>query len=324
MRTQAFAGPTATAISIVMLGALLTPVQAAYPERPVRVIVGLAPGGGTDTIARIMTQKLTEAFGQSFVIDNRPSSGGNIAGEMLARAQPDGYTLLVITPTHVVNGSLFTDIRYNVVRDFTGVVNMVYSQYALSVRTSVPAHTVAEFIALAKTTPQKLLYASSGIGTANHLSAELFKSMAGIDLTHVPYKGSAPAVNALLSGEVQALFSSLGGLIPHVRAGRLRTLGVTGPRRTPTAPEIPTIAEAGVPGFEVSGWYGLAATAKTPAATIERLNAAVNKSLPDLRERYAGIGADTAGGTAAEFNAYLKSETEKWARVVKLSGAKVE
>ncbi len=289
--------------------------RAAYPDRPVRVIVGLAPGGGTDTIARIMTQKLTEAFGQSFVIDNRPSSGGNIAGELLARAQPDGYTLLVITPTHVVNGSLFTDIRYNVLRDFTGVVNMVYSQYALSVRTSVPATTVAEFIALAKSAPQKILYASSGIGTANHLSAELFKSMAGVDLTHVPYKGSAPAVSALLSGEVQVLFSSLGGLIPHVKAGRLRT---------PSAPEIPTIAEAGVPGFEVSGWYGLAATAKTPTATIERLNAAVNKSLPDLRERYAGIGADTAGGTAVEFNAYLKSETEKWARVVKLSGAKVE
>ena len=281
--------------------------RAAYPDRPVRVIVGLAPGGGTDTIARIMRQKLTEAFGQSFVIDNRPSSGGNIAGELLARAQPDGYTLLVITPTHVVNGSLFTDIRYNVLRDFTGVVNMVYSQYALSVRTSVPATTVAEFIALAISSPQKILYASSGIGTANHLSAELFKSMAGVDLTHVPYKGSAPAVSALLS--------SLGGLIPHVKAGRLRT---------PSAPEILTIAEAGVPGFEVSGWYGLAATAKTPTATIERLNAAVNKSLPDLRERYAGIGADTAGGTAVEFNAYLKSETEKWARVVKLSGAKVE
>jgi len=166
---------------------------------------------------------------------------------------------------------------------------------------------VAEFIALAISSPQKILYASSGIGTANHLSAELFKSMAGVDLTHVPYKGSAPAVSALLS--------SLGGLIPHVKAGRLRT---------PSAPEILTIAEAGVPGFEVSGWYGLAATAKTPTATIERLNAAVNKSLPDLRERYAGIGADTAGGTAVEFNAYLKSETEKWARVVKLSGAKVE
>jgi tripartite-type tricarboxylate transporter receptor subunit TctC len=314
----------AAAASLAAVLPAFSPANAAYPERPVRVIVGLAPGGGTDTIARIMTQKLTEVFNQSFVIDNRPSSGGNIAGELLARAQPDGYTLLVITPTHVVNGSLFTDIRYNVLRDFTGVVNMVYSQYALSVRTSVPATTVAEFIALAKSSPQKILYASSGIGTANHLSAELFKSMAGVDLTHVPYKGSAPAVSALLGGEVQVLFSSLGGLIPHVKAGRLRTLGVTGPKRTPSAPDIPTIAEAGVPGFEVSGWYGLAATAKTPAATIERLNAAVNKSLPELRERYAGIGADTAGGSAAEFNAYLKSETEKWARVVKLSGAKVE
>ena len=314
-------------IAVASLAAVLSvfsAAHAAYPERPVRVIVGLAPGGGTDTIARIMTQKLTEVFGQSFVIDNRPSSGGNIAGELLARAQPDGYTLLVITPTHVVNGSLFTDIRYNVLRDFTGVVNMVYSQYALSVRTSVPANTVGEFIALAKTSPQKILYASSGIGTANHLSAELFKSMAGVDLTHVPYKGSAPAVSALLGGEVQVLFSSLGGLIPHVKAGRLRTLGVTGPKRTPSAPEIPTIAEAGVPGFEVSGWYGLAATAKTPAATVERLNAAVNKALPELRERYAGIGVDTAGGSAVEFNAYLKSETEKWARVVKISGAKAE
>ena len=314
----------AAVASLAAVLSVFSAAHAAYPERPVRVIVGLAPGGGTDTIARIMTPKLTEVFGQSFVIDNRPSSGGNIAGELLARAQPDGHTLLVITPTHVVNGSLFTDIRYNVLRDFTGVVNMVYSQYALSVRTSVPANTVGEFIALAKTSPQKILYASSGIGTANHLSAELFKSMAGVDLTHVPYKGSAPAVSALLGGEVQVLFSSLGGLIPHVKAGRLRTLGVTGPKRTPSAPEIPTIAEAGVPGFEVSGWYGLAATAKTPAATIDRLNAAVNKSLPELRERYAGIGADTAGGSAAEFNAYLKSETEKWARVVKLSGAKAE
>jgi tripartite-type tricarboxylate transporter receptor subunit TctC len=288
------------------------------------VIVGLAPGGGTDTIGRIMTQKLSDIFGQSFVVDNRPSAGGNIAGELLARALPDGYTMLVITPTHVVNPSLFSDVRYNVLRDFAPVINMVYSQYALSVRTSVPANTVIEFIALAKSSPQKIIYASSGIGTANHLSAELFKSMAGIDMVHVPYKGSAPAFSALLSGEVQVLFSSLGGLIPHVKAGRLRTLGVTGPRRTPSAPDIPTIAEAGVPGYEVSGWYGLATTAKTPAATIERLNAAVNRALPELRERYANIGADIAGGTSAEFGAYLKSELEKWARVVKLSGAKVE
>lgn len=300
------------------------PAQAAYPDRPVRVIVGLAPGGGTDTIARILTQKLSDMFGQSFVVDNRPSAGGNIAGELLARAQPDGYTLLVVTPTHVVNPSLFTDIRYNVLRDFAAVVNLVNSQYALSVRIALPATTVAELIALAKSSPQKISYASSGIGTANHLSAELFKSMAGIDMVHVPYKGAAPAFSALLAGEVQVLFSSLGGLIPHVKAGRLRTLGVTGPKRTPSAPDIPTIAEAGVPGYEVSGWYGLATTAKTPPAIIERLNAAVNRALPELRERYASIGADIAGGTSAEFSAYLKSELEKWARVVKLSGAKVE
>ena len=309
---------------LIVAAFAVAPASAAYPDRPVRVIVGLAPGGGTDTIGRIMAQKLSDIFGQSFVVDNRPSAGGNIAGELLARALPDGYTLLVITPTHVVNPALFSDIRYNVLRDFAAVGNMVYSQYALSVRTSVPATTVAEFIALAKSAQQKIAYASSGIGTANHLSAELFKSMAGIDLVHIPYKGSAPAVSALLSGEVQVLFSSLGGLIPHVKAGRLRTLGVTGPKRTPSAPEIPTIAEAGVPGYEVSGWYGLATTAGTPAAVIERLNAAINRALPELRERYAGIGADIAGGSAAEFSAYLKSELEKWARVVKLSSARVE
>jgi len=201
---------------------------------------------------------------------------------------------------------------------------MVNSQYALSVRTSLPVTTVTELIALAKSSPQKIAYASSGIGTANHLSAELFKTMAGIDMVHIPYKGAGPAVSALIAGEVNVMFSSLGGLIPHVKAGRLRTLGVTGAKRTPTAPDIPTIAEAGVPGYEVGGWYGLATTAGTPKPVIERLNAAVNRALPELRERYAGIGADIAGGSAAEFSAYLKSEREKWARVVKLSGAKVE
>ena len=311
----------------VSFGAALTAVQpafAAYPDRPVRMIVGLAPGGGTDTIGRIMAQKLTDILGQSVVVDNRPSAGGNVAGEMLARAQPDGYTLLVITPTHVVNPALFTDIRYNVLRDFAAVANMVNSQYALSVRTSLSVTTVTEFIALAKSSPQKIAYASSGIGTANHLSAELFKTMAGIDMVHIPYKGAGPAVSALIAGEVNVMFSSLGGLIPHVKAGRLRTLGVTGAKRTPTAPDIPTIAEAGVPGYEVGGWYGLATTAGTPKPVIDRLNAAVNRALPELRERYAGIGADIAGGSAAEFSAYLKSELEKWARVVKLSGAKVE
>ncbi len=315
---------TAAVVVAAVAFAAALPSFAAYPDRPLRMIVGLAPGGGTDTIGRIMAQKLSDLLGQSVVVDNRPSAGGNVAGEMLARAQPDGYTLLVITPTHVVNPALFTDIRYNVLRDFAAVANMVNSQYALSVRISLPVTSVAEFIALAKSSPRKIAYASSGIGTANHLSAELFKTMAGIDLVHIPYKGAGPALSALIAGEVNVMFSSLGGLIPHVKAGRLRTLGVTGAKRTPTAPEIPTIAEAGVPGYEVGGWYGLATTAGTPTPVIERLNAAVNRALPELRERYAGIGADIAGGTAAEFSAYLRSELEKWARVVKQSGARVE
>jgi tripartite-type tricarboxylate transporter receptor subunit TctC len=298
--------------------------QNSYPERPVRVLVGLAPGGGTDTVTRVMTQKLTDVLGQPFVVDNRPSSGGNVAGELAARAAPDGYTLITVTPTHVVNPSLFRDLRYDALKDFAPIALMVYTNYVLSVGASVPATSVKELIALAKSRTPPLIYASTGIGSANHLSAELFKSMAGIDMVHVPYKGGAPALSALLSGEVQVMFSSSGGLFPHVKAGRVRALAVTGAKRSTSEPEIPTIAEAGVPGYEVTGWYGLAATAGTPNAVIERLNVAVNRVLPELRERYANLGTEVSGGTAAEFGAYLKSEREKWARVVKISGAKVD
>jgi len=295
-----------------------------YPDRPVRVLVGLAPGGGTDTIARIMTQKLADAFGQSFVVDNRPSAGGNVAGEMAARAAPDGYTLITVSPTHVVNPSLWKDLRYDALKDFSPIVLLVYTSYVLSVRTTVPVNSVKELIAYAKTQPQKLSYASTGIGSANHLSGELFKSMAGIDMIHVPYKGGAPALSALLGGEVQVMFSSSGGLLPHIKAGRVRALGVTGPRRTAAAPDVPTIAEAGVPGFEVLGWYGFAAPARTPKLIIDKLNTTINRLLPDVKERYAALGLEVSGGTPAAFGAFLKSEFEKWARVVKISGAKVE
>ena len=254
-----------------------------YPERPVRVLVGLAPGGGTDTVTRVMTQKLSDVLGQPFIVDNRPSAGGNVAGELAARAAPDGYTLITVTPTHVVNPSLFRDVRYDAVRDFAPIVLMVYTNYVLSVRTSVPVTSVKELIALAKNQPQRLSYASTGIGSANHLSAELFKSMAGIDMVHVPYKGGAPAFSALLSGEVQVMFSSSGGVFPHVKAGRVRALAVTGAKRSLSAPDIPTIAEAGVPGYDVTGWYGMAATAGTPKAVIERLNVTINRALPELR-----------------------------------------
>ena len=294
-----------------------------YPDRPVRVLVGLAPGGGTDSVARLMTQKLADTLGQSFVVDNRPSAGGSVAGEMAARAAPDGYTLITVTPTHVINPSLYRSVLYDAIRDFAGVGQIVHAQYYLSVGNAVPAASVKELIAVAKTRDPRLSYASSGIGSANHLSGELFKTMAGIEMTHIPYKGGSPALSALISGEVQVSFTS-GVIIPHARAGRLKTIAVTGAKRTPLAPDIPTINEAGVPGYEVVGWYGMAAPAKTPKAIIERLNSAMNRVLPELRERYAALGMDLAGGSASDFDALLRKERDKWAKVVKLSGAKVE
>jgi tripartite-type tricarboxylate transporter receptor subunit TctC len=294
-----------------------------YPDRPVRVIVAQAPGGGTDSVTRLITQKFADAFNQSFVVDNRPGAGGNIAGEMAARAAPDGYTLLTVTPTHVINPSLYRKVLYDAIKDFAGVARIVDAQYYLSVSNSVAATSVKELVTLAKTRTPPLSYASSGMGTANHLAGELFKTMAGIEMTHIPYKGGAPALSALIAGEVQVSFTS-GVIIPHARAGRLKTIAVTGAKRTPLAPEIPTIHEAGVAGYEVVGWYGMAAPAKTPRVIVEKLNAAINRALPELRERYTALGMDLAGGSAGEFDMLLRNERDKWAKVVKLSGATVE
>ena len=311
-------------VTLVMAGTWATSALAqSYPTRSVRVLVGLAPGGGTDTVARVMTQKLSDTLGQSFVVDNRPSAGGNVAGELAARATPDGHTLIIVTPTHVTNPSLFRDLRYDAIKDFAAVGLIVYAQYYLSVSHTLPVATVSELLALAKSRAQPLSYASSGIGSANHLSGELFKTMAGINLVHVPYKGGAPALNALIAGEVQVSFTSSTAL-PHAKAGRLKTIAVTGAKRSPAAPHVPTIKESGVPGYEVVGWYGMAAPAKTPKAVIERLNTTINRALPELRERYENLGLEVAGSTPAEFSAFLISERDKWARVVKLSGAKVE
>ena len=307
----------------LVLAASLTQA-ASYPERPVRVLVGLAPGGGTDTYARIISSRLSETLGEQFVVDNRPGAGGNVAGELAAHAVADGYTLLVATPTSVINSHLFRNMRYDVLKDFTPVVQLVNSQFVLSVRSSVPVNSVKELIALARAEGGKLAYASSGIGSSNHLAGELFKTMAGIAMAHVPYKGAGPALSAVLAGEVGVIFSSSASVIGHARAGRVRMLAVTGPKRTPIMPDIPTIAESGVPGYSVTGWYGFVAPARTPKAVISRLNAAVNDALPGLRERYASLGADVSGGTAPEFGAFLKEEHEKWGRVVKLSGARVE
>lgn len=293
-----------------------------YPNRSVRVLVGLGAGGGSDTVARILTTKLSEIFGQSFVVDNRPGAGGAISSDIVAKATPDGYTLLAMSPTHVITPNLRSNAGYDPIRDFAPIILTVYTPYVLSVRNTLPAVNVKELIALAKS--QSLTYASSGIGGTNHLSAELFKHMAGIDMTHVPYKSGAQANSALIAGEVHVSFTAIGGLISHIKGGRVRALGVTSAKRASATPEIPTIAESGVPGYEVLGWYGLGATAKTPRSVIDKLNAAANRALPELKERYANIGTEIAGGSATEFAAYLKLEFDKWARVIKISGTKAE
>ena len=294
-----------------------------YPDRPVRVLVAQSAGGGTDSVARLITQKLADALGQTFVVDNRPGAGGNIAGEMAARATPDGYTLIIVTPTHVINPSLYRYVLYDAIKDFAGVSQIVHAQYYLSVANIIPAASVKELVAVAKTRNPRLTYASSGLGSANHLAGELFKTMAGIEMTHIPYKGGAPALSALIAGEVHVSLTS-GVILPHAKAGRLKTIAVTGTKRTPLAPDIPTIHEAGLAGYEVVGWYGMAAPAKTPRPVVERLNTTINRALPELRDRYGALGMDLAGGSATDFDKVLVAERDKWAKVVKMSGARIE
>jgi tripartite-type tricarboxylate transporter receptor subunit TctC len=295
---------------------------AQYPEKSVRIIVGLAPGGGTDISARVLAQKLSETMRQSFIVDNRPGAGSILGIELAAKAPADGYTLLMVSPEFAVNPSLHGKVPYDAVRDFAPVSQVVYGQYFLSVRAGAPFNSIRELIAYAKANPRQLNYASSGSGSANHLAGELFKSMAGIEMAHVPYKGSGPSVTALLGGEVQIVFSSTTAIIQHVRAGRAKALAATGPKRASVAPEIPTVAEAGLPGYVVTGWFGLLAPAKTPPLIVERLNGEINRVLPSLRERYAELGTELVGGSSAEFGAFIKSELAKWASVVKASGAR--
>jgi tripartite-type tricarboxylate transporter receptor subunit TctC len=313
-------------MTALMLLATAPPVAhaAPYPEKSVRVIVGLAVGGGTDISARIVAQKLSETLGQSFIVDNRPGAGSILGIELAAKSPPDGYTLLMVSPEFAVNPSLHGKVPYDAVRDFAPVVQVVYGQYFLSARPATPYNSIRELIAYAKANPRQLNYASSGTGSANHLAGELFKTMAGIDMVHVPYKGSGPSVTALLSGEVQTVFSSTTAIIQHVRAGRAKALAVTGPKRASIAPEIPTVAEAGLPGYVVTGWFGLLAPARTPPIIIERLNAEINRVLPSLRDRYAELGTELVGGSSTEFGAFIKSELAKWVQVVKASGAKPE
>ena len=314
------------------LGALLalvvtTASAQAYPTKPIRLVVPFPPGGATDILARDVAQKLTEAWGQQVIVDNRPGAGGNIGSELVAKSAPDGYTLEMGTVgTHAINASLYAKMPYDHVKDFVPVILVAGVPNVLVVNPAVPANSVAELIAYAKANPGKLNFASSGNGTSIHLSGELFKFMAGVQMTHVPYKGSAPALQDLIGGQVQLMFDNLPPSLPQIKAGKLRALAVTSLARAPALPDVPTMAEAGLPGYEASSWFGVLAPAGTPPAIVTKLNAEIARWLatPEAKEKLSKQGANAAGGTPEDFAKHIAAETAKWAKVVKDSGAKID
>jgi len=297
----------------------------AYPTHTVRWVVPYPPGGTTDILARIMAQYLMDHLGQQVVIDNRSGGGNNIGTELVIKSPPDGYTLLLVNPANAINATLYQNLSFNFLRDMAPVAGLIRVPNVMEVTRSLPPKTVSEFIAYVKANPGKVIMASSGSGTSVHLSGELFKSMTGIDMTHVPYKGAGPALIELIGGQVHVMFDNMPSSIGHIKAGELRALAVTTAKRSHVLPDVPTVAET-VPGYEASAWFGMGAPKGTPAEIVARLNREVNEALadPKMRERLAELGGDPIAGSPAEFWALHTAETEKWAKVVKFSGAKVE
>ena len=313
----------------IMIALALSAMQApaaTFPTKPVRMIVPYAAGGGADIVGRLVAQRLGDGWGQTVMIDNRPGAGGNIGTEIVARAPADGYTLLVVGPNHTVNISLYSKIGYDPVKDFAPISVVTSAPYLLLVNPSVGVNTVADLTALAKARPGKVLYASAGNGTAGHLGMELIKTMAGIDIVHIPYKGSPPALTDLIAGQVSAAFDNVLSAAPHVKAGRLRAIAVSTAKRSTAVPEVPTVAESGLPGFEVAVWQGVLAPAGTPKPVVDALHAGIVAALAraDMKERMAANGADIIGNSPAEFAAFIKTDIVKWAKVVKSSGARVD
>ena len=295
-----------------------------YPTKPVKIIVPFAAGGPADIYARVIGEKLASALGQSFVIEDRPGGGAIVGTDAVAKAAPDGYTLLMMSNTHTVNESLFAEKPYQLMRDLVPVAPVNYSDLVLVVHPSVPAANLREFLALAKAKPGTLNYASSGPGTPYHMAGELLKAMAGVDIVHVPYKGSSGARTDILGGQVQMMFDAITTMAPNVRAGKLRALGTSGKVRSAVLPEVPTVSEAGVPGYDAVIWLGIMAPAGTPRAIVERLNNEITRAAnsAEVRDAWARQGGVAMSMTPEEFGRYIREDIEKWARVVKLSGAK--
>jgi tripartite-type tricarboxylate transporter receptor subunit TctC len=295
----------------------------AYPTRPVRWIVGFAPGGGNDIVARLMGQWLSERLGQPVVIENRPGAATNIATEAVVRAPPDGYTLLFVATSSAINATLYEKLNFNFIRDIAPVAGILRIPNVMVVNPSVPAKTVPEFIAYAKSNPGKVNMASPGVGTSPHLSGELFKMMTGVGMVHVPYKGAAPSLTDLLGGQVQVMFGTMPASIEYIRTGRLRALAVTTATRSQALPEVPTVGEF-VPGYEVSSWYGVGAPIGSPAEVIDKINKEINAGLadPQLNARLGDLGGTALPGSPADFGKLIADETEKWGKVIKFAGIK--
>ena len=298
-----------------------------YPAKPVRMIVPFPAGGATDIVARLISQKLTESWGQQVIVDNRAGAGGTIGSDVAAKSPTDGYTLLMGTSsTHAIAPSLYSKLPYDPVRDFSPVTLIASATILLAVHPSVPAKNTRELIALAKKQPNVLSFASSGSGGISHLVGEHFKSVAGVQMLHVPYKGDTPALIDLVSGQVHLMFGTAVSFLPYVKSVRLNALAVTNPKRSPIVPNAPTVSESGLPGFEALQWFGIFVPAGTSRDVVTRLNAEIVKAvkLPDVRERLTGLGAEVVGSTPEQFAAFQKADTAKWAKVVKESGAKID
>lgn len=295
-----------------------------YPNKPVKIIVPFGAGGPADVYARVLAQHLGESLKQSFVVENRPGAGATIGTDAVAKSEPDGYTLLMMSNTHTTNESLLKNKPYELMRDLTAVAPVNYSDLLMVIHPSVPANDLKEFIALAKKDPGKLNYASSGPGTPYHMAGELFKAMSGTNIVHVPHKASGDARNSVIGGHVQMMFDAITTMRTNAQAGQVKIMGTTGAKRSALLPDVPTVAEAGVPGYEATIWLGIMAPAKTPKPIIDRLNAEIRKVIarPDVKAAWAKQGAVPMDMSAAEFEAFLKKDIEKWANVVKMSGAK--
>ena len=315
----------ATGLLIAVLGASTSAVADDYPARPIKWVVGYPAGGTTDILARLIGQWLSEHLGAQVIIENRPGAGNNIGTEAVINAPPDGYMVLLVNPANGINASLYRKLNFDFIRDIAPVAGLTRVPNVMEVNPAVPARTVQEFIDYAKANPGKINWASSGNGTSVHLSGEMFKMMTGVDLLHVPYRGAAPALTDLISGQVQVMFDNMPSSIEHIRAGKLRALGVTTAKRSPALPDVPTVADT-VPGYEASAWFGMGAPKGTPPEAVNKLNKAINAALadPNIQARLADLGGIVMAGTPADFGQVIVEETEKWAKVVKAAGVSIE